>query len=141
MAVAVSIENVSKRFRRSRRKGFSTFKTAFLRALVPGRNAPSAGPDADHFYALKDVSLEFGQGETVGIIGRNGSGKSTLLKTLAGIVKPTTGRVRVDGKLSALIELGAGFHPEISGRENIFINGIILGLSKAELRNKFDEIV
>jgi ABC-type polysaccharide/polyol phosphate transport system ATPase subunit len=141
MSVAVRVQDVSKRYRKHRRRGISTLKTAFVRALARlGRVAP-AGGDESGFYALKDVSLEFGHGETVGIIGRNGSGKSTLLKILAGIVKPTCGRVQVDGKLSALIELGAGFHPEISGRENIFINGIILGLSKAELRARFDEIV
>jgi ABC-type polysaccharide/polyol phosphate transport system ATPase subunit len=141
MSLAVSVQNVSKRYRKHRRKGFSTLKSAFVRAL--GRFGPGGREPAveEGFYALKDVNLEFGHGESVGIIGRNGSGKSTLLKVLAGIVKPTTGRVQVDGKLSALIELGAGFHPEISGRENVFINGIILGLSKAELRARFDEIV
>ncbi len=137
------MEQVSKRYRRHRRRGFSTLKTAFVRAIrsLGRREAAAATTDEDHFYALRDVQLEFAQGETVGIIGRNGSGKSTLLKILAGIVKPTTGKVQVDGKLSALIELGAGFHPEISGRENIFINGIILGLSRAQLRERFDEIV
>ena len=80
-------------------------------------------------------------GRTYGIIGRNGSGKSTALKLVAGITKPTTGTVRVNGRISALIELGAGFHPEISGRENVFINGIMLGLTKREVTQRFDEIV
>jgi lipopolysaccharide transport system ATP-binding protein len=144
MSVAVSIDGVSKRYRKHRRKGFSTLKSALVRAIASlARRTPAAeAPPAEaHFYALQDVNLELSHGETVGIIGRNGSGKSTLLKLLAGILKPTTGSIRVDGKLSALIELGAGFHPEISGRENIFINGIILGLDRHELRRRFDEIV
>jgi ABC-2 type transport system ATP-binding protein/lipopolysaccharide transport system ATP-binding protein len=91
--------------------------------------------------ALNNVSFTVKEGTTVGVIGENGSGKSTLLKVVTGIAKPTSGRVIVRGKVSALIELGAGFHPEISGRENVFINGIMLGLSKREINEKFDEIV
>jgi ABC-type polysaccharide/polyol phosphate transport system ATPase subunit len=93
------------------------------------------------FPALTDVSFTVPKGITYGVIGRNGSGKSTALKLVAGITKPTSGTVRVDGRISALIELGAGFHPEISGRENVFINGIMLGLTKREIENRFDEIV
>src|SRR5204862_4769824 len=93
------------------------------------------------FPALKAVSFRVPTGSTYGLIGRNGSGKSTVLKLVAGITKPTSGTVRVDGRISALIELGAGFHPEISGRENVFINGIMLGLTKREIRERFDEIV
>jgi ABC-type polysaccharide/polyol phosphate transport system ATPase subunit len=95
----------------------------------------------ERFEALKGVSFTVPQGRTYGIIGENGSGKSTLLKILAGISKPTSGTLSANGRISALIELGAGFHPEISGRENIFINGIILGLSKREIQEKYDEIV
>ncbi len=91
--------------------------------------------------ALKDVSFTVDAGSAFGVIGENGSGKSTLLKIVTGIVKPTTGNITVNGKVSALIELGAGFHPEITGRENIYINGIMLGLSKKEIHEKFDEIV
>jgi ABC-type polysaccharide/polyol phosphate transport system ATPase subunit len=91
--------------------------------------------------ALNDVSFRVASGSTFGVIGRNGSGKSTALKLVAGITKPTSGTVRVEGRVSALIELGAGFHPEISGRENVFINGIMLGLSKRDVENRFDEIV
>src|SRR5207248_5609260 len=98
------------------------------------------GP-SDTFPALKGVSFAVPQGSTFGVIGRNGSGKSTALKLVAGITKPTTGAVRVRGRISALIELGAGFHPEISGRENVFINGIMLGLTKREIQERFDEIV
>src|SRR5438105_15864439 len=93
------------------------------------------------FQALSGVSFTVPKGATYGVIGRNGSGKSTALKLVAGITKPTSGTVRVDGRISALIELGAGFHPEISGRENVFINGIMLGLSKREIEERFDDIV
>ncbi len=142
MAIAVSIVGLSKRFRKHRDRGILTLKSGFLRLLgsAMGRGKERA-PGDQYFYALQEINLVVGHGETVGIIGRNGSGKSTLLKLLSGIMKPTTGQVTVKGKLSALIELGAGFHPEISGRENIFINGIILGLSRDALRLKFDEIV
>src|SRR5206468_761094 len=93
------------------------------------------------FPALTDVSFSVPKGSTFAVIGRNGSGKSTALKLVAGITKPTTGTVHVTGRVSALIELGAGFHPEISGRENVFINGIMLGLTKREIQRRFDEIV
>ena len=95
----------------------------------------------ESFLALNDMSATIRKGVTYGVIGRNGSGKSTLLKLVAGITKPTTGTVRVNGRVSALIELGAGFHPEISGRENVFINGVMLGLSRREITKRFDEIV
>jgi ABC-type polysaccharide/polyol phosphate transport system ATPase subunit len=95
----------------------------------------------EDFWALSDVSFAVEQGETFGLIGENGSGKSTMLKCLTRILRPDHGSVRIDGKVSALLELGAGFHPELSGRENVFLNGAILGLSQKELRNRFDEIV
>lgn len=98
-------------------------------------------PDREDFWALKDVSFEIKQGEKVGIIGRNGSGKSTLLKTIARITEPTRGRIRIKGRVASLLEVGTGFHPELTGRENIFLNGAILGMSKAEMTHKFDEIV
>jgi lipopolysaccharide transport system ATP-binding protein len=97
--------------------------------------------DVEPFWALKDVSLSFEQGQVVGIVGRNGSGKSTLLKIIAQITAPTTGEIRLNGRTGTLLEVGTGFHPELSGRENVFLNGAILGMSRAEIARKFDEIV
>jgi lipopolysaccharide transport system ATP-binding protein len=135
-APAVLLESVSKRFRKVvLRTGYTTFKTAITQ-LAAG---PSRAPD--YIQALADVSLAVPPGATVGVIGRNGSGKSTLVRIVAGIYRPDSGRVVTNGRVSALIELGAGFHPEFSGRENVYINGIILGLSKREIARRLDEIV
>jgi ABC-type polysaccharide/polyol phosphate transport system ATPase subunit len=134
---AIEVNGVSKLYRRYGRRGqFGTLKSA----LLTGRLFRDLHPE-EVLEALKDVSFSVAAGRTFGIIGRNGSGKSSMLKLIAGIGKPTTGTVRVNGRVSALIELGAGFHPEISGRENVFINGMMLGLSKREVSERFDEIV
>jgi ABC-type polysaccharide/polyol phosphate transport system ATPase subunit len=133
---AIELLNVSKIYRRYGGKHFSTLKSALLQRSILRDLQPS-----DTFPALTDVTFTVPKGSTYGVIGRNGSGKSTALKLVAGITKPTSGSVRVDGRISALIELGAGFHPEISGRENVFINGIMLGLTKREIHERFDEIV
>lgn len=98
-------------------------------------------PDKSEFWALRDVSFDVQQGETLGIVGRNGSGKSTLLKILCEITEPTSGEIRIRGRVAALLEIGTGFHPDLSGRDNIFINGAILGMRTAEIRRRFDEIV
>jgi len=134
---AIQIHEVSKAYRRfSRRRKFATLKSALLSRTLLRDLRVNEG-----FEALKGVSFDVETGRSVGIIGRNGSGKSTLLKLIAGIGKPTMGKVRVNGRISALIELGAGFHPEISGRENIFINGMMLGLSRREIASQLDAIV
>lgn len=97
-----------------------------------------ASPKSEEFWALKDVSFEIKQGDRVGIIERNGAGKSTLLKILSRITEPTTGRIQIKGRVASLLEVGTEFHPELTGRENIYLNGAILGMSKAEIRRKFD---
>ncbi len=109
------------------------------RLLHPRRR--HARPEIEEFWALQDVSFDVRQGERVGIIGRNGAGKSTLLKVLSRITEPTAGRVKIRGRVASLLEVGTGFHPELTGRENIFLNGAILGMGRAEIRNKFDDIV
>jgi len=134
---AIELDHVTKVYRRyARRRQFATLKSA----LLTGSLIQDLEPD-EKFPALQDVSFSVPAGRTFGIIGRNGSGKSTALKLVAGITRPTSGTVTVHGRISALIELGAGFHPEISGRENVFINGIMLGLSKRDIARRFDEIV
>lgn len=137
MSNAIRIEGLSKLYRRTS-AGFRmrTLKSALLqRSLTQGLR------EDQMIAALEDVSFAVEAGEAFGVIGSNGSGKSTLLKVVAGILEPTSGRRVVDGRVAALIELGAGFHPEISGRENIFINGAILGMSRAEIARRYEEIV
>jgi ABC-type polysaccharide/polyol phosphate transport system ATPase subunit len=133
---AIELTHVSKVYRRYGGKHFATLKSALLQRSIVRDLQPS-----ETFPALTDVTFTVPKGSTYGVIGRNGSGKSTALKLVAGITKPTSGTVKVEGRISALIELGAGFHPEISGRENVFINGIMLGLTKREIQERFDEIV
>ncbi len=134
---AIRVEGLSKLYRRtSAGHHLRTLKSALIeRSLVKGLR-----PE-DSIQALEDISFTVEKGEAVGLIGSNGSGKSTLLKTVAGILRPTAGTVQVDGRVAALIELGAGFHPEISGRENIYINGAVLGLSRRAIDRRFDAIV
>lgn len=135
--MAVEVDNVSKRFRRQTIQPYTTLKSAVVDFLLRQRKPATEGT----FQALQQISFTVEQGQSFGIIGRNGSGKSTLLKLLAGIYRPDRGHIRVHGKVGALLEPGAGFHPEFSGRENILVNGIVLGLSKREVRQRFDDIV
>jgi len=134
---AIAVERVTKVFRRRRRRASGG---SLKSAAVSARGAGARAADGV-VAALTDVTLRVATGETVGIVGANGSGKSTLLKLLAGILRPTSGEVRVSGRLAALLELGAGFHPEISGRENIEVAGLLLGLSKREIAARLPEIV
>jgi ABC-2 type transport system ATP-binding protein len=128
---AIVVENVSKKFRLSGHK-VRSIKEGALRL---GRNT------YEEFWALKDISLTIDEGETIGILGHNGSGKSTLLKCISGILKPTTGEVRLRGRIASLLELGAGFHPDLTGRENVYINASFLGIPKKEIAKHFDDIV
>jgi ABC-type polysaccharide/polyol phosphate transport system ATPase subunit len=133
---AIELVNVSKIYRRFSGRQFATLKSALLQRSILRELRPS-----ETFPALSGVSFGVPRGAAFGVIGRNGSGKSTALKLVAGITKPTSGTVRVSGRISALIELGAGFHPEISGRENVYINGIMLGLTKRQVHDRFEDIV
>lgn len=128
---AISVQGVSKQFRLHRDRP-NSIKEAFLRRKRT---------DVDEFWALKDVSFEIPKGSFYGLIGHNGSGKSTMLRLMAGIHEPTEGNIVVDGRISALLELGAGFHPDLTGRENIFLNGAILGLSSKQIEDSVDEII
>ena len=131
MATAIEVVGVSKRFRLYHEKVHSLKERVIKMGRLP----------YDEFWALSAIDLRIEQGETVGLLGHNGSGKSTLLKCIAGILQPTTGSISVSGRLAALLELGAGFHPELTGRENIFLNASILGMPKREIAKRFDEIV
>jgi ABC-type polysaccharide/polyol phosphate transport system ATPase subunit len=137
-STAIEIDHLWKRFRKGGHEGL-LWETAVRAARALFSHGPSARSDT--FWALQDVSLRVRRGEAVGIIGPNGAGKSTMLKVLSRVLRPDRGSIQVNGRLSGLIEVGAGFHGDLSGRENIYVNGAILGMTRAEIRRKFDQIV
>jgi homopolymeric O-antigen transport system ATP-binding protein len=150
--IAIHVENVGKRYRIGERHRYKALRDTLTNALyAPVRAAASIFNDRhtdashnggdNHFWSLKDVSFDIKQGDAVGIIGRNGAGKSTLLKILSRITKPTEGYIRIHGRVGSLLEVGTGFHPELTGRENIYLNGSIIGMKKKEIDRKLDEII
>jgi len=149
--IAIRAENLSKLYRLGQFVSYNTlreslvnaFRTSFRRhrAAVANPAYEPQNPDSEYIWALKDVSFEVKQGEAIGIIGRNGAGKTTLLKILCRITNPTEGYAEIRGRVGSLLEVGTGFHPELTGRENIYLNGAVLGMKKKELDRKFDEIV
>jgi lipopolysaccharide transport system ATP-binding protein len=149
MSFAISVQNVSKRYRLGEISRVQLF--ADLHRWWTNRSARSSeargqpriaeAEEKGDFWALKDISFELEQGQTFAIIGANGAGKSTLLKIISRITAPTTGLVRIRGRIGTLLEVGTGFHPELTGRDNVFLNGAILGMSRAEVKRKFDDIV
>jgi len=137
--IALRMEHVSKKFRKGESHDSLRDLVPALARRVMGRHSTAALKQ--EFWALQDVSFELPRGKALGIVGMNGAGKSTMLKLISRIMKPTTGRIELKGTLSALIEVNAGFHPDLTGRENIYLNGTILGMRRAEIEAKFDEIV
>jgi lipopolysaccharide transport system ATP-binding protein len=150
MSSVITVENLSKEYiiGHQKQERYTALRDVlangakrFTHKLCHPFAAPEIDPAHEEFWALKDVSFDIQQGDRVGIIGRNGAGKSTLLKILSRITEPTSGRISIKGRVASLLEVGTGFHPELTGRENIFLNGAILGMSKAEIKSKFNEIV
>ncbi len=146
----IRVENLCKKYiiGHQKREGYTALRDVLAdgakslgRQVLKPFNKRLPASASEEFWALKDVSFEIKQGDRVGIVGRNGAGKSTLLKILSRITEPTSGRISIKGRVASLLEVGTGFHPELTGRENIYLNGAILGMSKAEIKKKFDEMV
>ena len=152
MSIAIKVENISKQYRLGQiGTGSLSSDVNRLWHKIRGKEDPyltigeandrSKMGNSDYVWSLQNISFDVKKGDAVGIIGRNGAGKSTLLKILSRVTSPTTGVVKANGRIASLLEVGTGFHPELSGRENIFLNGAILGMRKKEIERKFDEIV
>lgn len=142
MSVAIKVENISKKYIiKHKESSFDTLREKIPSAIKKAMSGDFKKPSEEDFWALKNINFEIEKGDRIGIIGRNGAGKSTLLKVLSRIVSPTKGRVEINGRVASLLEVGTGFHGDLSGRENIFLNGAILGMTKREITSKFDEIV
>jgi lipopolysaccharide transport system ATP-binding protein len=144
--IVVRVDNLGKRYQIGRRQRYRTLRDTVAEAAAAPlrwlrRTAPRCSDAADHIWALREVTFEVRRGDVVGVIGRNGAGKSTLLKVLSRITEPTVGAADIRGRVGSLLEIGAGFHPELTGRENVFLNGAVLGMKRAEIVHKFDEIV
>ncbi len=138
--LVIDIVGLGKRYALSHRHRPDSLKS-WLRSQANQLGSTEPAPQDEEFWALKDVSLQVNQGECLALIGKNGSGKSTLLKILSRIIPPTSGHIRVRGRVASLLEVGTGFHPELTGRENVFLNGAMLGCPKRDIRRRFDEIV
>lgn len=147
--IAIKVENPSKPYKiGARQQGYKTLRESIMGAITTPfnlfRKNPESSiehPESSMIWALKDVSFEVKRGDVVGIIGRNGAGKTTLLRILSRITEPTEGKAKIHGRIASLLEVGTGFHPELTGQENIYLNGAILGMRKAEIERNFEEIV